>query len=98
MLTAELIPGPDGAVDVDGPRWILRTVWRAKNALPAGTRPDFWIELRDGQQRHYWDVADLWWNPPDNWPPGQPVTVDVPDVPIRQFSSWHASWSDPAER
>jgi hypothetical protein len=98
LLAAEIVPSPVGAIDVDGPRWILRTVWRAPGALPAGTRLDFWIELRDGQQQRFWDVADLWWNPPDSWPPGQPVTVDVPDVPIRQFSSWRATWSDPAER
>jgi hypothetical protein len=49
--------------------------------------------LHDGEVLDRWDVADLWWNPPDHWPPGDPQTVDVPDIPIREFASWQASWS-----
>jgi hypothetical protein len=95
LLSATLVPGPDGAVDVDGPRWILRTTWRAEHAVPDGTHVDFWIEQRDGQRQHAWDVAGLWWNPPERWTPGQPVTIDVPDVPVRQFVSWQADWTTP---
>jgi uncharacterized membrane protein len=93
LMSASLLPSPDAAIDIDGPRWILRTVWQADQALPVGTHLDFWLDLRDGQQLHVWDLAPLWWNPPERWIPGQPVTVDVVDVPIRQFLSWRAVYS-----
>jgi uncharacterized membrane protein len=93
LLSAALVPSPDGAVDVDGPHWILRTTWRAERQLPRGTRLEFWIDRRDGQRQHIWDVAGLWWNPPEAWSPGAAVTVDVPDVPVLQFRSWQATWS-----
>jgi len=92
LIAASLVPPPDGAVDVDGPRWILRTTWRIATPLPAGTRPTFRIDLAGGDQLRVWDVADLWWNPPDRWRPGESVTVDVPNVPMRRFSSWTADW------
>jgi hypothetical protein len=95
LVSAVLVPSPDGTVDVDGPRWILRTTWRPEQPLADGTQLDFWLSLRDGQQVHVWDIASLWWNPPSQWIPGQPVTIDVPDVPIRQFVSWQASFSIP---
>jgi uncharacterized membrane protein len=95
LLSAALVPSADGATDVDGPRWILRTTWRAEQPLPAGTRLEFWIDRRDGQRQHVWDVADLWWDPPERWRPGAAVRVDVPDVPVRQFQSWQAIWSAP---
>jgi hypothetical protein len=95
LVSAVLVPNPDGAVDVDGPHWILRTTWRAEQQLASGTKLDFWLSLKDGQQLHVWDIAPLWWNPPERWTPGQPVTIDVPDVPIRQFVSWQASFSAP---
>ena len=56
---------------------------------------EFWVNLRDGQVLHRWDLADLWWNPPEQWPPGVPVSVDVPDVPLREFVSWRSEWSLP---
>ncbi len=93
LLSASLVPSPDGAIDVDGPRWILRTIWQTPAPLATGTRLEFRVDLRDGQQLHVWDVADLWWNPPDHWKPGEAVTVDVPDIPVRQFASWQATWS-----
>jgi hypothetical protein len=92
LLNAQLVPSPDGAIDVDGPRWILRTTWQIDKPLSIGTRPDFWITLNDGQQLERWDMADAWWNPPDHWPLNQPVTVDVPDVPVRTFASWTVTW------
>ncbi|TME97945.1 MAG: DUF2079 domain-containing protein [Chloroflexi bacterium] len=95
LLSATLLPSPDGEIDVDGPRAILRTVWRTERALPAGTRLEFWVDLKDGQRLHLWDIASLWWNPPERWTPGETVTVDVPNVPARQFQSWQASWTDP---
>ncbi len=97
LVSAVVVPSSDGAVDVDGPRWILRTTWRAEQPLAGDTRLDFWLSLRDGQQMHVWDIAPLWWNPPGQWTPGQLVTVDVPDVPIRQFVSWQATFSDAGE-
>jgi len=97
LVSAVVVPSSDGAVDVDGPRWILRTTWRPEQPLPSDTRLDFWLSLRDGQQMHVWDIAPLWWNPPGQWTPGQLVTVDVPDVPIRQFVSWQATFSDAGE-
>jgi uncharacterized membrane protein len=95
LLSATLLPSPDGALDVDGPRWILRTTWRAERRLPPGTRLEFWIDRRDEPRQHIWDLADLWWDPPEAWTPGTEVTVDVPDVPVRQFQSWQATWSTP---
>jgi hypothetical protein len=95
LIDAALVPSPDGAIDVDGPRWVLRTTWQTEQPLPAATRLDFWIQLSTGEQVHAWDVASLWWNPPDQWPVGQPITVDVPNVPERSFRSWSASWSAP---
>ncbi len=94
LLSADIGPSRDAAVDVDGPRWMLRTTWRAEQRLSSGTHLDFWLSLRDGQQVHVWDIAPLWWNPPEQWTPGQPVTIDVPDVPVRQFVSWQAAFSD----
>jgi uncharacterized membrane protein len=93
LLSAALVPSPDGAVDVDGPRWILRTTWRAEQQLPGGTHVDFWLDQRDGQPVHVWDIAALWWNPPERWTPGQAVTVDIADVPLHQFLSWQAVWT-----
>jgi hypothetical protein len=93
LVSATLLPPPDGAQDVDGPRWILRTTWRTDAPLRKGTRLEFWVALNDGEQLHRWDIANLWWNPPDRWTPGEWVTVDVPDIPIHRFASWRASWS-----
>jgi uncharacterized membrane protein len=95
LVSATLVPSPDAAIDVDGPHWILRTVWQANRVLPPGTRLEFWIDQRDGQAVHRWDLAELWWNPPEAWKPGVPVSVDVPDVPQRQFVSWRPEWSMP---
>jgi uncharacterized membrane protein len=92
LLSATLEPSPDGASDVDGPRWILRTVWRANQSLPPRTRVEFWLNMSDGEQRHVWDVAPLWWNPPERWDPGRPVAVDIAAVPVKQFVSWRAVW------
>ena len=93
LLSASLERSPDGAVDVDGPRGLLHTRWLAEQPLPAGTRLDFWLDLRDGQRLHVWDIAPLWWDPPEHWTPGAPVAVDIPDVPMRQFLSWQAIWT-----
>jgi uncharacterized membrane protein len=93
LLAATLEPSPDGAVDVDGPHGLLRTTWRAEQPLPTGTQLDFWLDLRNGQQLHVWDVAPLWWDPPERWTPGEPVTIDIPDVPLRQFLSWQSTWT-----
>lgn len=93
LLSAALVPSPDGTIEFDGPRWILRTVWQADQSPAPGTKLEFWIDLRSGEQLHVWDIAPLWWNPPERWPAGQPVTVDVPDVPQHEFVSWSATWS-----
>jgi uncharacterized membrane protein len=95
LLAAELVPNPDGDVGVDSPLWILRTTWQASAALPAGTQLDFFVNLRDGERVHLGDIAPLWWNPPEQWPIDQPITVDVPGIPVREFVSWSATWSTP---
>jgi hypothetical protein len=95
LLAAHLVPSPDAALDPDGPRWILRTTWRAAEPLPPGTRLEFWLELRDGSRQHIWDIAPVWWYPPERWAPGTPVTIDVRDVPVRSFASWQATVSSP---
>jgi uncharacterized membrane protein len=93
LLSAVLTPSPDATVDVDGPRWILHTTWQTDEPLPPGARLEFDVKLDTGEQLHIWDVASLWWTPPDQWPTGQPVSVDVPNIPERSFTSWSASWS-----
>jgi uncharacterized membrane protein len=93
LVAAALVPSPDGAIDVDGPRWILHTTWQTDRPLPPGTRLEFTVDLTDGEQLHLWDIADLWWNPPERWTPGEAVTVDVRNVPVRRFKSWQAMWN-----
>jgi hypothetical protein len=93
LLSAQLVPSPDGAIDIDGPRWMLRTTWQADRPLPVGTRVEFTIDLQTGEPLYVWDIAGLWWNAPEAWPVGQPITVDVPDVPIRSFKSFSAMWT-----
>jgi uncharacterized membrane protein len=93
LRSAELVPSPDGAIDIDGPRWILRTTWQTDAPLATGTHLDVVVDLDSGEQLHRWDVADLWWNPPERWVPGQSVTVSVRDIPIRRFKSWSATWT-----
>ncbi len=95
LLDATLVPSPQGDTGVDGPRWILRTTWQADAPVAPGTHLDFWIDLQGGERVHVWDVASLWWLPPDRWIPGQPVTVDIPDVPLRRFVSWSAQFTTP---
>jgi len=92
LLSAALVPSPDGAIDMDGPHWILHTVWTLDQPLPRDTHMDFWVDLSSGERLHLWDIADLWWTPPDHWPVGEPVNVDVPDIPVREFRSWSATW------
>jgi hypothetical protein len=95
LLEAQLVPSPDGALGPDGPRWILRTTWQTDQPLPPGSRLDFWLELSGGERVHVWDIAGLWWSPPERWTPGQPVVVDIPDVPARRFLSWRAAFARP---
>jgi len=95
FLSASLEPSPDGAVDVDGPRGILHTLWRAEQPLPTGTRLDFWLDLRNGERLHVWEHRPALVGPPERWTPGEPVAVDIADVPMRQFLSWQAAWITP---
>jgi hypothetical protein len=88
LISAELVSSPEGALDVDGPRATLHTVWRANEPLPAGARLDFLLDLRGPEQVRIWDVPALWWYPPERWPIGQPVAVDISDVPSERFLSW----------
>jgi hypothetical protein len=88
LLTATFLPGPDSAVEPDGPRWVLRTTWRATRPLPTGPHPVAVLDLRDGERVRLSDVATLWWQPPDDWAPGDVVQVDLPGVPIRQLAGW----------
>src|SRR5262249_41918690 len=80
LIEADLVPSPDGAIDVDGPHWILRTAWRTSEPLATGTRLEFLVELTGGEELHLWDIADLWWNPPQRWRAGKNVTVEVPSI------------------
>ncbi|HEV7666819.1 MAG TPA: DUF2079 domain-containing protein [Chloroflexota bacterium] len=92
LLSAALLASPTGAIDVDGPLGILRTSWRSNAPLSAATRLEFAITLRDGRQLQRWDIADLWWSSPHNWAVGETVTVDISDIPVRQFLSWQATY------
>jgi hypothetical protein len=93
LLGAILEPADDGATDVDGPRWILRTVWLPMRQLSPGTRLAFTVVLGDGTHLDVADASDLWWNPPSRWPVGQPTTIEIPNIPARQFASWQATFS-----
>lgn len=89
LLEAGFVPGADAPLEPDGPRWTLRTSWRANRPLPSGRRPVALFDLSSGEQLRIWDVAALWWYPPDRWQPGEIVRVDVPNVPIRRVAGWH---------
>jgi uncharacterized membrane protein len=92
LLDARLVPAPDAAIDVDGPRWMLHTTWRTPHIPPPpGTRLHFWLDLGTAEPRDAWDIAELWWNPPDAWAPDATISIDVPDVPRAQFRSWQAA-------
>jgi hypothetical protein len=95
LISAELRASPNAAIDVDGPRGNLHTIWRANQPLPRGAHVEFWLDLTPTEQVHRWDIASLCWYPPERWEPGQPVSVDVPDVPMRRFRSWQAIWTSP---
>jgi hypothetical protein len=88
LLDASLVPSPDGASEPDGPRGVLRTTWLVQRQPPPGARLQFALSLEDGQTAYAWDLADLWWYPPQRWTPGEIVSVDVPGVPLHQFRSW----------
>ena len=66
---------------------------RLRLTLRAGARLSITVNLTTGERLDRWDVADLWWNPPDQWLPGAEETVDVPDIPLRKFVSWQAEWT-----
>lgn len=88
LLDARYLPSPDAAIEPDGPRSILRTWWRTRRPVPAGTRLAIVFDLRDGGQLRAWDVAALWWNPPERWATAHTVRVDIPNVPVRQVAAW----------
>jgi uncharacterized membrane protein len=87
---AVLTPSPDGAIEPDGPRWVLHTTWLVDRRPPPGARLEFELTLDDGEQWRAWDLAPLWWYPPERWTPGEVVSIDVPNVPVRRFGSWRA--------
>jgi uncharacterized membrane protein len=91
LVDAMLVPSPEGAIEPDGPRWILRTTWLTDQRLPPGTQLEFWLDLRDGTRTHTADLAELWWRAPDTWPTDQAISVDVRNVPMRAFASWQAT-------
>jgi uncharacterized membrane protein len=87
LVSASLVPSPDGAVEPDGPRWVLRTTWVTERQLPPGSRLEFELRLH-GQSRCDGDLAGLWWYPLERWRPGELVTLEVPNVPVQRFESW----------
>jgi uncharacterized membrane protein len=97
LLGATVLPSPDGAVEPDGPRWLLRTTWRARRPLPEHVRPAAVLDLDDGEVRRIDDVAALWWRPPAGWPPGALVRIDFPGVPIRHLIGWRLDVGAPQE-
>jgi uncharacterized membrane protein len=88
LIDARLVPGPDGGIEPDGPRGILRTRWLVQRAPATGASLQFDLSLSDGHTQRVWDIPDVWWYPPERWTPGETVSVDVPNVPMRQFRSW----------
>jgi alpha-glucosidase (family GH31 glycosyl hydrolase)/uncharacterized membrane protein len=97
LLSADLVPSPDGANAPDGPRGVLRTMWRADRPLPQWARPEFRFDLRDGRQTQAWDLSALSWYPLERWTPGEVVRIDVPNVPLRGLAGWAAIVSTPED-
>jgi alpha-D-xyloside xylohydrolase len=88
LLTAEVLPSPTGTVAPDGPRGLLRTTWRATSPLPAAAWPRFHFDLRTGEWLSQWDLAALWWYPPERWRPGERIRIDVPNIPLQSMTAW----------
>ncbi|MBV9546130.1 MAG: DUF2079 domain-containing protein [Chloroflexi bacterium] len=92
LVDAQLLSSTDATIDVDGPRGILHTTWRTPEVpLPPGSRLHFGLDLGTLGSRDVWDVASLWWNPPEAWPPDSTITIDVPDIPAYRLRSWQAT-------
>jgi alpha-D-xyloside xylohydrolase len=95
LLSAELVSSPTATMGPDGPRGVLRTTWRATSPLPHWVWPRFHFDLRDGEQIQIWDLAALWWYPPERWGIDELVQIDVPGIPLQRLTSWtvdvHAS-------
>jgi alpha-D-xyloside xylohydrolase len=96
LLSAEVLPSPQGDVEPDGPRGILRTVWRANTPLPDWASPSFQVKLNNGSSFEAWDLAPIWWYRPERWIPGEQIQIDVPGIPLRQLSGWAAQITTPA--
>ncbi|MFN0071231.1 MAG: DUF2079 domain-containing protein, partial [Chloroflexota bacterium] len=78
LLTATIMPSSNGAVEPDGPRGILRTVWQTQSALPEWVWPELTLSLNDGSSLIRDDLAALWWYPPERWQPGELIQLDIP--------------------
>lgn len=95
LLNAVLEPSPDARLEADGPRGLLRTTWRLNGPMPPGSRLGVDVLTVGGGRQRIWDVASLWWNPPETWPIGTPIVVDIPDVPLNTFQSWQPVFETP---
>jgi hypothetical protein len=83
-----LVPSPDAAIEPDGPRWVLRTAWAVDRQPPPGASIQFELSLDNGERSRVWDLASVWWYPPERWLPGEVISINVPGVPVRRFRSW----------
>jgi alpha-D-xyloside xylohydrolase len=88
LLAAELVPSPTAAVGPDGPRGVVRTTWRATRPLPEWVWPTFRFDLQSGEQVEVWDLAALFWYPPERWRPDERLRLDVPGVPLSGVTAW----------
>jgi alpha-D-xyloside xylohydrolase len=90
ILSDEILPSPRAAIEPDGTRGVLRTLWRARTQPADWAWPTIQIQLNDGRTQRIDEVAALWWYPPARWLPGEIVQVDIPNIPLRQFAGWTA--------
>ena len=89
LLDERVLPASDGAVEPDGPRGVVHTVWRATAPLTTDFKPSVILDLDDGEQVHLTDSPTLWWLPASAWPTDQPIAVDFAGVPLRHLAAWH---------
>jgi uncharacterized membrane protein len=88
LLDERVLPATDGAVEPDGPRGVVHTVWRATLPVTTDVQPHVLLDLDDGEQLRLTESPTLWWLPSSAWPAGQPIAVDFAGVPLRHLVAW----------
>jgi hypothetical protein len=58
--------------------------------VPERPRPAITVTFRDGTRQTFENLPILWWYPPESWPIGEMVRLDVPGLPWREIAGWTA--------